>query len=74
MRKDLGNPLHTHDMEEHQGEVQNYQAEDIQTDKGLLHLTLREALLIEGQDSKLTLNDRMEQGRGKIVRLQAARL
>ena len=73
-RCDGGNPLHKHDLEAHQGIAQKYQAEFIQSDRGLLHLALREALLIEGQDMTISLNDKMEQGRGKIVRLSANRI
>ena len=72
-RKDKDTPLHCHNMEHHGGEVQQYQADIVGGDRGLLHLSLREALLIEGQDPALSLNSKIEQGRGKLVRIQATR-
>ena len=72
-RKDKDNPLHNHDIEQHGGEVQQYQADIVGGDRGLLHLSLREALLIEGQDPSQSLNSKMEQGRGKLIRIQAVR-
>ena len=42
----------------------------ITTDKGLLHASLREALLISGQIRSPSMNDRMEKGKGMgIVRI-----
>ena len=67
------NVLYRHDLDKHEGMFQEYEAECIQTDRGLLHLCLREALLIEGQDPSLSINKKMEQGRGGIVRLNAVR-
>ena len=72
-KKKEGNPLHRHDCESHNGEIQSYQTELIQMDRGLLHLSMREAILIEGQNSILTMNDKMEHGRGNMVRLTANR-
>ena len=73
LQRKEGNPLYRHDCESHNGETQSYQTEMIQMDRGLLHLSMREAILIEGQSPILTMNDRMENGRGKIVRLTANR-
>ena len=72
-RQAAGNALHRHDTDVHQGEVQTYTARVIQREKGLLHLTMREAILIEAQEPTLSMNDRMEAGRGNIIRLTAAR-
>ena len=72
-RKSKMNVLYRHDLDKHEGMFQEYEAECIQTDRGLLHLCLREALLIEGQDPSLSINKKMEQGRGGIVRLNAVR-
>ena len=60
-------------MEQYGGEVQQYQADIVGGDRGLLHLSLREVLLIEGQDPAQSLNSKMEQGRGKLVRIEAIR-
>lgn len=45
----------------------------VSTERKLLLLTMREVLLIEGQDPCLSINDKMEQGRGTIIRLAATR-
>ena len=41
--------MHRHDMTEHNGDVQQYTADCITTERELLQLCMREALLIEGQ-------------------------
>ena len=65
--------MHRHDMDSHGGVAQRYYIEIVSTERKLLLLTMREALLIEGQDPSLSINDKMEQGRGTIVRLAATR-
>ena len=43
----------------------------IQTDRGLLHISLREAILIAGQHYNTSMNDRLEKGRGTgIIRIE----
>ena len=62
-----------HDLDCHGGEVQRYMMDIVTSERHLLLLKMREALLIEGQDPGLSINDRMEQGRGAIIRLAATR-
>ena len=62
-----------HDLDCHEGEEQRYVMDIVTSERGLLLLKMREALLIEGQDPGLSINDRMEQGRGAIIRLAATR-
>ena len=62
-----------HDIEAHGGEKQEYCARIIQKERGLLHLALREALLIENQLEGLDMNGRKERGRGiGLIRVQAS--
>ena len=70
---DSSNALHRHDVLHHGGEVQEYIAEVIQIERNLLNLDMREAILIEGQDPSICMNDRMERGRGALIRLYAER-
>ena len=65
--------MHRHNIESHDGVEQQYSMDVVTTERKLLLLCMREALLIEGQDPGLSINDRMEQGRGSIVRLTATR-
>ena len=65
--------MHRHDVSDHNGEIQTYVMDHISTERRLLTLCMREALLIEGQDPKLSINDKMELGRGSIIRLAATR-
>ena len=62
-----------HDLDCHGGVEQQYMMDIVTSERRLLLLCMREALLIEGQDPGLSINDRMEQGRGSIVRLTATR-
>ena len=62
-----------HDLDCHEGEEQRYVMDIVTSERRLLLLKMREALLIEGQDPGLSINDRMEQGRGAIIRLAATR-
>ena len=73
LRKDAKNPLHRHDIDKHNGQVQQYETSVIQSDRGLLHLIFREAIQIEGQNADLRINDKNEHGRGDIIRLTANR-
>ena len=65
--------MHRHDIDSHNGEIQTYSADCITTERQLLHLCMREALLIEGMDPILSINGKMEQGRGSLVRMAAMR-
>ena len=59
-----------HELEAHNGEKQQYIAGFINRQRGLLHLSLMEALLIEGQLYGTSLNDRKEKGRSTgIIRI-----
>ena len=58
-------------LESYNGERQKYTAKLIQTDRGLLHISLREAILIAGQHYNTSMNDRLEKGRGTgIIRIE----
>ena len=65
--------MHRHDTVSHNGEIQSYSADCITTERKLLNLCMREALLIEGQDPRFSTNSKMEQGRGSLVRMAAMR-
>ena len=65
--------MHRHDVCSHNGEVQQYTADCITTERKLLQLCMSEALLIEGQNPGLSINNKMEQGRGSLIRLTANR-
>ena len=70
-KKNPSNVMHKHDVEKHNGVKQNYTAKLIQADKGLLHISLREAILIAAQHHGTTMNDRLERGRGTgIIRIE----
>ena len=61
------NVMVKHDTECHGGIVQKYPAKLVQTERSLLSLSLREAILIEGQLHGTSLNDRHERGKGTSV-------
>ena len=65
--------MHRHDVLEHNGEIQQYSMDCVATERRLLTLCMREALLIEGQNPALSINKKMEQGRGSFVRIAASR-
>ena len=69
-----GNPLHRHDMEIHNGEVQTYKTRILTSEKNLLPLVVIESLFIEKQFKGKSMNEREENGRGGLVRLSAARI
>ena len=65
--------MHRHDTDRHDGEIQDYTVKLIQREKGLLYLSMREALLIEYQQNGTSMNDRLEKGRGSnLIRIQAS--
>ena len=66
------NPLHRHDRDKHNGEVQRYVTRIIGREQRILPLTILEALFIESQVPGTTINDRNEYGRGSIVRISAS--
>ena len=68
--RNKNNCLVKHEFEAHNGEKQQYIAGFINRQRGLLHLSLMEALLIEGQLAGTSLNDRKEKGRSTgIIRI-----
>ena len=71
--RSTNNPLHRHDEEEHNGEVQKYMTRVLTTERNLLPLAIIEGLYIEQQYPGSSFNDRNEQGRGALVRLIATR-
>ena len=71
VNKRNNNPLHKHDIEAHNGSVQQYTATVVEKEGSILHLTMREAILIEAQMHGTSMNDRYEKGRGNgIIRIQ----
>ena len=67
------NPLWRHDKESHGGVHQSYVTSIIAKEKKLLRLNCLEALHIEKQPLPLSINARMEHGRGGVVRISATR-
>ena len=57
------NILVKHEMENHNGIPQEYSAKHIGREKGLLHLALKDAIMIESQVMGTSMNDRKEKGR-----------
>ena len=67
------NPMVRHDNEHHQGDKQTYTSKFIAEERGLLPLTMKEAIMIEKQHEGTSMNDKHEQGRGTgIVRIRAS--
>ena len=71
--KSSNHVMRRHDVLEHNGEVLEYTMDCVTTQRRLLQLCMREALLIEGQDPKLSINNKMEHGRGSLIRISAIR-
>ena len=67
------NPLHRHDVDANEGEVQQYVTRILATERNLLPLAIIEGLYIEKQYPQSSINCRNEQGRGALVRLIASR-
>ena len=62
-----------HDNEHHQGNKQTYTSKFIGEERGLLPLSIKEAIMIEKQHAGTSMNDKHEKGRGTgIVRIQAS--
>ena len=68
------NPLHRHDQESHGGQEQKYTTRILRRERGLLPLSVIEALYIEKQLEGTSLNEKNENGRGGLVRLRAVRM
>ena len=73
-RKRTNNPLHRHDVSNHEGIPQRYKCVPIASEKKIVRLYCNEALQIEQQDRQQSMNDRMECGRGELVRITATRV
>ena len=71
--KSSNNPLYRHDCEKHNGDPQGYKTRILTSERNLLPLAVIEALFIEQQFPGTSFNDRMEGGRGSLVRLIATR-
>ena len=69
-----GNPLHRHDLENHNGQKQVYICKPVASEKKIVRLYMNEALRIEKQDRSASINDKMECGRGGLVRISATRV
>ena len=70
----MGNPLHRHDVAEHNGQQQAYKCIPVASEKKIVRLHINEALHIENQDRTASLNDKMECGRGGLGRITATRV
>ena len=71
--KSNNNPLHRHDNDEHNGEIQKYRMRILRSERNLVPLAVSEGLFIEQQYPGSSFNDRNEYGRGSLVRLTACR-
>ena len=68
------NAMVKHEDEHHNGQKQAYTCRLVQRERGLLHLSMREAILLEGQISDVSMNDRKENGRGTgMIRINITR-
>ena len=66
-------PLFRHDRDSHNGKKQSYTMKKIGTEKKIVRLVCLEALEIEKQPDNLMINEKNEQGRGRLVRIHALR-
>ena len=67
-------PLHRHDTEHHGGNPQLYSTSIVASEKKIIRLYCNEALQIEKQDNKYSMNERNEGGRGGVVIISATRV
>ena len=68
--RNKSNVMVKHEMEKHKGQIQEYTCRLVTKERSLLHLSLREAILIQGQVHGTSMNDRLERGRGTgIIRV-----
>ena len=72
-KKLKGNTLFKHDLEIYGGETQTYTAKVIGTEQKLLDLIMREAIMIEGMNDEVKMNNKNEMGRGSLIRMTAVR-
>ena len=72
-RGDPKNVLVKHDKEHHNGVKQEYSATTVHREQAILNLMMKEALMIEGQHHRTSMNSKNEKGRGKLIRIQAVR-
>ena len=68
------NPLYRHDRDHHSGVPQKYQTMIVAVESKIVKLHCNEALRIEKQNPEFKINDRMEGGRGGVVRITATRV
>ena len=73
-RKKSKSPLYRHDVAHHNGVPQKYITNIVNSEKKIVRLYSLEALSIEKQDSKASMNERNEGGRGGVVRITATRV
>ena len=66
-------PLFRHDRDCHNGVKQTYTMRKIGSERKIVRLACLEALEIEKQPDNLIINEKNEQGRGGLVRIQALR-
>ena len=71
--KKSSSPLHRHDSDKHEGNPQKYTCKIVGNERKLVRLGCLEAILIEKQPRELSINAKMEKGRGGVVRISAIR-
>ena len=69
--KSGSNPLWRHDSEKHHGEHQTYTTRILRRERTLLPLCILEAIYIEKQSTRTSLNEKNELDHGGLVRLNA---
>ena len=74
LSKHSSNPMHRHDLDKHNGNIQEYTCQIIGRERKLIRLYNREALEIENLNEKQRINERQEGGRGGMVRITASRV
>ena len=67
-------PLFRHDRDKHNGDKQNYTTGIIAAEAKIVRLYSLEAVLIEKQNTEISMNERNKRGRGGMVRITAARV
>ena len=71
--KQTSSPLHRHDRDLHNGEVQLYTARILGRERSVFPLSILEGLYIENQKPGTSMNEKNEMGRGGLVCLMATR-
>ena len=72
--KKESSPLYRHDVKHHNGEKQQYTTDIIASEKKIVKLSSLEAVHIEKCPNHQIMNERMERGRGGVVRITATRV